>query len=180
MEPISTATVVSTVGTGIKAIEHGTKGWNWLQKKLWGEVEITAPDHKMVWTREWIPVKGTHKGKKRGHYWLMTSNGAKYWPQGEVNFQHNGTWSGQVNLGRRPGPKDCIILVVWVDATVDKLLKDILRRNKFALGIVQEHGLDGDLANECWSPVELSAHSERSFSIMAHRTVQFPPGPVER
>lgn len=49
--------------------------------------------------KEWLPVKGTHKGRKRGHYWLMTSNGSEYWPQGEIVFRHDGTWEGVVNLG---------------------------------------------------------------------------------
>lgn len=171
--------MVSAAGTMVDGIGHGFKGWNWLQRRIWGQVEITEPVHNAVWTREWLPVKGTHKGKKRGHYWLMTANGSKYWPQGEINFQHDGTWYSELNLGLRPGPRNGVILVVWVDATVDKLLQDLKRRNKFAQVLIQNNSLDVNLVSECWSPFELREHSEKSFSIMACRTVQFPEGPIK-
>jgi hypothetical protein len=179
MEPISTSTVISGAGATLKGIEHGIKGWGWLKKKIWGMVEITEPANLQVWTKQWMTVKGTHKGRKRGHFWLMTSRGSEYWAQGEVKFQHNGTWSGDVNLGLRPGPKQCIILIVWVDTTIDRLLKDIDRRIRFAHKLIQDHNLDGQLAIGCWSPIDLGEHSGRSFSIMAHRTIQFPEGPVQ-
>jgi hypothetical protein len=177
MDPISTA--VSAAGTTVKGTELAVKGWGWLQKRLWGGVDISEPVHKSLWTKEWIPVKGTHKGKKKGHYWLMTSNGSQYWPQGEVNFQHDGTWSAQLNLGLRPGPKNSIVVLVWVDDAVDALLKDIKRRNRFAQELVEKNNLDKKLIVECWSPFEMQNLSSRSFSVVTYRTVQFPPGPIQ-
>jgi hypothetical protein len=179
VEPITTNTVVSAVGTAVKGYEHGVKAWSCLAKRFWGEVEITEPVHNAVWTREWLSVKGTHAGKKRGHYWLMTANVSKYWPQGEINFQHDGTWFAEVNLGLRPGPKNGVILVVWVDVTVHQLLQDIKRRNKFVHKLVQDHSLGANLVPDCWSPFELNGHSGRSFSVVTYRTIQFPPGPIK-
>ena len=172
-------TIVSTTGTAVQGIDLAMKGWGLLKKRIWGDVDISDPGHKSVWTREWIPVKGTHKGKKRGHFWLMTSNGSEYWPQGEIEFQHDGTWSAQLNLGFRPGPRNSIIVLVWVDNTVDALLKDIKRRNRFAQSIVEKNSLSKNLVVDCWSPFALKNHSNRSFSVVTHRTVQFPPGPIQ-
>ena len=96
-----------------------------------------------------------------------------------MNFQHDGTWSAQLNLGLRPGPKSSIIVLVWVDGTVDALLKDIKRRNRFAQELVEKNNLDKKLIVECWSPFEMQNLSSRSFSVVTYRTVQFPPGPIQ-
>jgi hypothetical protein len=109
----------------------------------------------------------------------MTSNGSQYWPQGDIEFQHDGTWSARLNLGLRPGPKNAVILLVWVDVIVDTLLKDIKRRSRFAQSLVEKNNLDKALIPDCWSPFELKKLSGRSFSIVSHRTVQFPPGPIK-
>jgi hypothetical protein len=178
MDPVSTA--ISAAGTAAKGTELAVRGWSWFKKWRLGRVEITEPAHRSVWTKEWIPVKGTHKGKNRGHYWLMTSNGSQYWPQGEIDFQHDGTWSAQLNLGLRPGPKNSIILLVWVDEIVDTLLKDLKRRSRFAQNLVEKNNLDKKLIVDCWSPFELKVLSGRSFSVVTYRTVQFPPGPIQQ
>ena len=93
----------SKVETAAKGIDLALKGWHWFGKRFRGEVDISTPADRSIWTREWLPVEGTHKGRKRGHFWLMTSDGSRYWAQGELSFRHDGTWSSRVNLGPSPG-----------------------------------------------------------------------------
>jgi hypothetical protein len=177
--PVDPGTAIAAVEMATKVSERGIKGWNWLQRRLWGTVEITEPTHKSIWTREWLAVKGTHDGHAKGHYWLMTADGSKYWPQGEINFKHDGTWAADLNIGLRPGPRTSIIVVVRVDDVVDALLHDIKRCNKFSQDIVKSHKLRDELSRQCWSPFDLKQAKGRSFSIVTHRTVQVPEGPVK-
>jgi hypothetical protein len=171
-------TALSGIGNAAKGADLAMKGWGSLAKWIWGHVEITEPGQRTIGTSEWITVKGTHKGKKRGHYWLMTCKGSDFWPKEEVDFQLDGTWSARLNVGQRPGPKEVLIALVWVDDTVDALLQDIRRRISFAKDLIKNNNLDKTLLPQCSSPFELKRWSNMSFSVVSHRTVPFPQGPV--
>jgi hypothetical protein len=160
MEPIAAAT------TGIKGVEYAVKSWSWFRRVRSGSVLITRPENRSASSTEWVTVEGTHSRVAGGkyHYWLMTTNGTEWWPFGDLKLNINGRWQSRVNVGKKPGPRSSIAVVVRVTPALHALLTET-GRLKFEA--------------KDWAGITIPQSNRWGWDVATHVEIQIPPGEIQ-
>ncbi len=153
----------TAVATGLKSAEYAVKGWGWLRRQWSGSVSITRPENQKALSSEWVKIEGTHSGVANGkyHYWLMTTNGTEWWPAEDLKLNVNGKWEGRVNIGKSPGPRWSIAVVLRVTPAIHALLTE-LRRHKAS-----------DYAG-----IKVPQNNRWGWDVVTHVDIQIPPGDI--
>jgi hypothetical protein len=160
MEPLTAVT------TGVKAAEYGVKGWNWLRRLWSGSVVITRPENRKATSSEWVTVEGTHKRVAGGkyYYWLMTTNGTDWWPAEELKLNINGKWDGRVNVGKTPGPRSSIVVVVRVTPALHAVLTEVKRLRHKACD---------------YAGIKIPQRHRWGWDVVTLVDIQIPPGEIK-
>ncbi len=158
------ASGLAATKAAVDAAQLAYKGWGWLTRRWYGTITITHPQNRGVVYPEWVELEGTHNNPKRGHFWLFTVRGQEYWPQTRINLHPDGHWKERINASAQPGPRTCVVLLVWVSTFVDSLLSDIKDRSSRA---------------QYWGPIKMSPPSRR-FSVVQSLVLSVETRPTAR
>lgn len=115
----------------ITAIDLGVKGWGWLQRWGKGTIKITNLSDRDPVDPGWVELSGVHE-RAKGHFWLFTCSGEKYWPQCEIRLIPGGRWKEKISVGNAPGERLSIVLVAHLSELLHALFMDIKVRSQKA------------------------------------------------
>jgi hypothetical protein len=156
----------TTVATGVKGVEYAFKGWSWLRRLWSGSVAITRPEDKKASSSEWVKVEGTHSrvAGRKYHYWLMTTNGTEWWPGDDLKFNVHGKWESRVNVGKIPGPRSSIAVVVRVTPALHAVLSELQRLRR--------------KAND-YAAIKIPQNNRWGWDVVTHVEIQIPSGEIK-
>jgi hypothetical protein len=107
-----------------------------LVNKAWGgyakwrnPVTITYPPNRHIVYERKVQLEGECKHLERGHFWLVTKNGERYWLQARINPASDGCWKATVDVGGSPDSRTSTVLLVRVSGFANALFADIKARS---------------------------------------------------
>jgi hypothetical protein len=120
-------TGLATAKAGIEVGKGALAGWGWLSRWVKGTVTISSPHNRDIVSPGWVEIEGTHKGAT-GIYWLVSPGVDEYWIKCRITLQPDGRWKESIHIGAHPGPRLCIVSVVWTSEFMHSILHDIRDR----------------------------------------------------
>jgi hypothetical protein len=176
VDPALVAAGVKTAGPVAKFF--GWVGKNWRKWRGYGSLKIDHPPNRQICRGESVEFTGTHDKPSKGHYWVVTSDGDRYWLHRPVVMSPDGRWTGRVNIGKRPGSREVVAHLIWVSDFTHALFEDIKTRSKRGSDVWDNMREKPQDKPDFWGAVQIHNPPKSQFLIVDSRVLQVEiPGP---